>query len=72
MKQIKGFTFSICIGRYAGFYTYNKTGTFRICLGIIALTISPYDFEASCEDYVAELEQNLKDIESDLLKLNRN
>lgn len=51
MKKHHGFTIFLTIGRYGGFYANAyKTGTLRLCLGWIALTICFYDAELMIDD----------------------
>ena len=34
-----GFSITLCFGRYAGFYITISKINFRICLGVVALTV---------------------------------
>lgn len=44
---MKGFSITLCIGKYAGFYAKFSAVSWRICLGWIALTVYPTtDLEA--------------------------
>lgn len=50
-----GFTIFMCIGKYGGFYAKAyKTGTCRVCLGWIAITLCFYDFENNVENIFSE------------------
>lgn len=53
-KDIKGFSITLCFGRYAGFYAHAHETNWRICLGWVALTIYFCDLEA----YVQTLRNN--------------
>lgn len=58
-----GFTFFITIGKYGGFYCKAyKTGTIRLCLGLIAFTVCFYDAERAVSQVI---EGNKKQINND-------
>lgn len=40
-NQTKGFSFTIVIGRYAGFNAQASTVSWRLCLGWVAFTVYP-------------------------------
>jgi len=48
------FTIMINVGSWGGFYT-SGGGSFRICLGWIALTIFPFDMDNVLYDIFKEL-----------------
>ena len=51
MKKHHGLTIFLTIGRYGGIYAHAyRTGTLRLCLGWIALTVCFYDAELMIED----------------------
>ena len=47
---MKGITFVITVGKYAGFYV-NFGHVKRICLGWIAFDVHPYDLDFILGDY---------------------
>lgn len=53
---MKGFSITLCFGKYAGFYTRFQDYSWRICLGWVALTIYPRtDLEAFIDTLVMEV-----------------
>jgi len=48
-----GFTLFITVGRWGGVYVRAyKTGTLRLCLGFIAVTVCFYDAEKAISDKI--------------------
>lgn len=56
MKNIKGISFAICIGKYGGFSIYNGY-TKRICLGWVSFVVFPFDLEKYLHKILEENKQ---------------
>lgn len=42
---MKGLSFTICIGKYGGFYAHTHETNWRLCLGWVAFTLYFVDLE---------------------------
>jgi hypothetical protein len=47
--KTNGVSLMVVIGKYGGFYIHKGHGSFRICLGWIAITFFNYDIEDAFE-----------------------
>lgn len=49
---MRGFSITLCFGKYGGFYARFTSFSWRICLGWVALTIYP---ETDLEEFIEYL-----------------
>jgi len=53
---MKGFSITLCFGKYAGFYVWISRISFRICLGFVAFTVYwTVDLETYIEHRIVQL-----------------
>ncbi len=51
---MRGLSFTLCFGRYGGFYGHFHATNWRICLGFVALTVYFLDLE----EYITKLRRD--------------